>query len=362
MLSRVVIQNFKSIGAQGVDLELKPLTFLVGPNGGGKSSIIEAIGVAAQDSPKGQSADFHDWTDIVHRRDGSSTRVRVDFDPSLWGDPQLGFVFQVEIQPNGGIRRPVSFVFDSQEVASLSEKNKVLINRHRNETLKPRTFLLSSVRGSVPYTANTGADPDWVGMYGQDLTLILAKEFGQSKNRHVAHKIGGWANRFGTRGLNAGFWGRNEAGADYSDSHLDANVNLSLSSSGAKQILTVITQLFWAPKGSLIMIEEPEISLHPKAQLDVLEVFSEAINDDAKQIIATTHSLFLMQGIGYAVHKGWLDSEQIAVYHVEKKKDTGTVAKRLKVKKTGYIQGWIPSFNKVERDLLREWAKTLPRA
>ena len=33
MLSRVKIQNFKSIGEPGVDLELKPLTFLVGPNG-----------------------------------------------------------------------------------------------------------------------------------------------------------------------------------------------------------------------------------------------------------------------------------------------------------------------------------------
>ena len=34
MLSRVKIQNFKSIGEPGVDLEFKPLTLLVGPNGG----------------------------------------------------------------------------------------------------------------------------------------------------------------------------------------------------------------------------------------------------------------------------------------------------------------------------------------
>ncbi len=35
MLSRAIIKNFKSIGEPGVDLELKPLTLLVVPNGGG---------------------------------------------------------------------------------------------------------------------------------------------------------------------------------------------------------------------------------------------------------------------------------------------------------------------------------------
>ena len=54
MLSRVVIKNFKSIGEPGVDLALKPLTLLVGPNGGGKSSILEAIAVTAQQSPSGK--------------------------------------------------------------------------------------------------------------------------------------------------------------------------------------------------------------------------------------------------------------------------------------------------------------------
>jgi AAA15 family ATPase/GTPase len=42
MLSRVVIKNFKSIGEPGVDLKLKPLTLLVGPNGAKQAEIEEA--------------------------------------------------------------------------------------------------------------------------------------------------------------------------------------------------------------------------------------------------------------------------------------------------------------------------------
>ena len=125
------------------------------------------------------------------------------------------------------------------------------------------------------------------------------------------------------------------------------------------KVLPVIVQLFWADPESITLIEEPEISLHPKAQIDMLAMFGEAINQD-KQIIATTHSLFMMQGIGYAVHKGWLEPDQVAVYHVEKKKGTGTTSKRLPLSEKGYIKGWVPSFAKVEGQLLREWTKTLP--
>ena len=42
-IKRVSVKNFKSIGSAGVDIELKPLIFFVGPNGGGKSAILEAI-------------------------------------------------------------------------------------------------------------------------------------------------------------------------------------------------------------------------------------------------------------------------------------------------------------------------------
>ena len=83
MISQVVIENFKSIGESGVDLELKPLTLLVGPNGGGKSSILEAIAVASQNSPKGKLVSFPSWDSVMHRQSGSKSVIDVYFD---WPD------------------------------------------------------------------------------------------------------------------------------------------------------------------------------------------------------------------------------------------------------------------------------------
>jgi len=95
LISRVTIENFKSIGEPGVDLELKPLTLLVGPNGGGKSSILEAIAVAIQDAPGGTLTNFQSWEAIVHKPNGTKATTELFFSSGDFGD-RLGIRFSSE--------------------------------------------------------------------------------------------------------------------------------------------------------------------------------------------------------------------------------------------------------------------------
>ena len=342
MISRVSIQNFKSIGEPGVDLELKPLTLLVGPNGGGKSSILEAIAVAKQQDVHGELVSFPSWDSILHKPDASEGAIDIEFEVSGSGEQPI---YRIAFDINGVDPLPL-FIDSPDDQRQLFHKN---------------CFLIPTVRGTIPFSTNTRREiPSAVGTNGDDLILLLSVIFGQRTHQHVAGQIAKWASRFGVGELKAGLHGGSQTGSDYLDKELKAVLNLALSSSGARQILTVITQLFWSAQGSLLMIEEPEISLHPQAQVDVLEMFAEAINQDNKQIIATTHSHIMLQALGYAVQKGWLERDDIAVYHIEKGK-TGTKAKLLPLAKSGYIKQWVPSYTKVEKQLLREWAKTLPR-
>jgi len=352
MISRVTIKNFKSIGEPGVDLELKPLTLLVGPNGGGKSSILEAIAVAIQRNPTGTLTQFRTWEAIIHKTNDIEATTELYFDA---GEQNANLGLRWTYGTHG--QKNIEYLVN--EEVSRSRAVKASIDRQASESQR-NTFLLGSVRGDVPYLANTSTEPDRIGIHGEHLLLLLAIIFGQRRYQDAARGIARWAERFGISELNAGIRGSGQSGSDYWDNELKVVLDVVLSSSGAKQILTVITQLFWSPKGSLLMIEEPEISLHPKAQVDVLQMFSEAIRKDDKQIIATTHSLILLQALGYVVQKGWLSREDMAVYHIEKRR-TGTSAKQLPLGKEGYIRGWVPSYTKVERELLREWAKTLPR-
>lgn len=343
MINNIKIRNFKSIGQEGLSLELKPLTLLVGPNGSGKSSIVEAIAIAAQDGNlNGEMFNVpHNEIIFQHQKSGNIT-ITVMF------TQDIGYQFTLKYQ-NGeykGLAR--------SEVGSSNKGREKLLSE-----LIGRFFLLSSVRGDVPTQTQTGRDITWVGVHGERLLDVLAVIYGQRTHDKVAAQITYWANKFGLMGLKAGFWGSNQLNADYRDNALNTSLRLALASSGARQVLTVISQLFWSPPQSIIAIEEPEISLHPKAQIDISTLYSDVLKA-GKQIIATTHSSLMLLAIMSAIQKQLLRAEDVVIYHVEKKRGTGTMVKSLPINKQGRIQRWIPSFAKEEKKLFQEWLNILP--
>jgi predicted ATPase len=108
------------------------------------------------------------------------------------------------------------------------------------------------------------------------------------------------------------------------------------------------------------MIEEPEISLHIESQLELPKLFSEAIKE-GKQVIVTTHSEHLILALKPLIASGELKPEDVAIWHFEKTEE-GTKAARLKLTGKGIVEGWIPSYVKAEKEIIKEWVSTLPEA
>ncbi|MFC1786883.1 ATP-dependent endonuclease [Halobacteriota archaeon] len=69
--------------------------------------------------------------------------------------------------------------------------------------------------------------------------------------------------------------------------------------SGTKEILYLTTLLHTTPKGSVLMIEEPEIHLHPDAIRKLLSLTEKICERDEKQILITTHSPILTNGSSF---------------------------------------------------------------
>lgn len=62
-------------------------------------------------------------------------------------------------------------------------------------------------------------------------------------------------------------------------------------SAGSKEILTLITQIILSSEGTdLLMIEEPELHLHPGAQREILDLIHEELGDGGPQVIISTHA------------------------------------------------------------------------
>ena len=158
--------------------------------------------------------------------------------------------------------------------------------------------------------------------------------------------------------IKAGWWSGKYLSSDYIDPELRTCLNMALASQGSRQILTIITQLFWSRPGSIIMLEEPEISLHIEAQLELPGMFSDAIKE-GKQVIVTTHSEHLILALKPLIVNGELKPEDVAIWHFEKTSE-GRKAEKLNLTDKGIVEGWIPSYVKAEGEIIKEGFNTLP--
>lgn len=65
---------------------------------------------------------------------------------------------------------------------------------------------------------------------------------------------------------------------------------------GFSQVFPILVQLAIMPKGSTLIVEQPELHLHPKAQVALAYVFSNAARQ-GKRLIIESHSEHLLRGI-----------------------------------------------------------------
>lgn len=82
-------------------------------------------------------------------------------------------------------------------------------------------------------------------------------------------------------------------GVDEWNGRLD-DVNISLLGFGISQVLPIIAQCVLAEPGSLLVIEQPELHLHPRAQADLADVFIACTKKHNFRLLVETHSEHLL--------------------------------------------------------------------
>jgi predicted ATPase len=273
--------------------------------------------------------------------------------------------FKEFIQPSGNIEYmldPACFGYNWKQdkkqgyVEELYSKAREIIKKIDNAVRD--IYFISAIRGEVRPLVEIGAGEPRLGTHGEGIIEMLSLIFRRPEYEKMSRKISEWASKFGMEELKAGWWGKNVLSSDYIDPELRTRLNMALASQGSRQLLTIITQLFWSTPGSVIMIEEPEISLHIEAQLELPKMFSDAIKE-GKQVIVTTHSEHLILALKPLIVHGELKPEDVAIWHFEKSEE-GTKAEKLKLTDKGIVEGWIPSYVEAEREIIKEWYNTLP--
>jgi len=93
---------------------------------------------------------------------------------------------------------------------------------------------------------------------------------------------------------------------------------------GMTYALPLMVALLSAQPGDLILVENPEAHLHPRAQQRVTELCVRAA-DAGIQVLVETHSDHVMNGVRVAVHRGRIKPEDVAMLYFEATNDQASV-------------------------------------
>lgn len=121
-----------------------------------------------------------------------------------------------------------------------------------------------------------------------------------------------------------------------------AKINLASMGCGISQLVPVVVQTVLLPKLGCLLVEQPEIHLHPSAQADLADLFIGNITG-RRQFIIETHSEHFVLRLRRRIAEGKIKPERIGIFFVEKKRGLTRIQK-LNLKPNGHFEEWPTGF------------------
>ena len=156
---------------------------------------------------------------------------------------------------------------------------------------------------------------------------LYEKDSGSTENE--LDKINDWAKKLGYGKILDKQKGNNAVMGMYKDPILNIDVAIVDGGHGGNVFLPIIFEGYSFIDG-ILLIEEPEISLHPGAQGDVLDFFIEMVGQRNHQIIFTSHSEYFLKKIIRYYRNKRINEELIDII-VTFKESEGITIKRMRL-------------------------------
>ncbi len=361
------LKNFKAF--EEADVELAPLTVLLGANGTGKSAILHALVLLKQSLRGGDYRvpltfggpliDLGGLQNVQWQHQSSNALFfhlawdnghAVAFE--VTSRQKVGLVvnrgeFRVKVDgqeyhiESDDVATPWYFSFD---VTGPTEKRQAFLNV--NATIREFFDALRYVgplrQPSREYPFS-GEAPESVGPDAQYLIPFLLA------HSEITERISAWlrkqklADALEVRETARGS-GRWAVYLVESKKHR-WRWNLVDTGFGYTQLIPMLAELYGAPPGGLVLVEQPELHLHPRLAVEVGDLLAEAV-EEGKRLVVETHSEHLVLRIRRRIADGKLSADQVALYFVERSHKGGrSTLKRIPLNELGQLeQGWPDDF------------------
>lgn len=402
MISKVELENFKCI--EKASLQFSPLTVIIGPNGSGKSAVLHSIMILkkfifqTQNFKLENLGDFlyADYINIgsfeeliyLHRiqkrmlisLEFTSDTVSMSTELTLRKPPSsseskirilkplaltLSMPFRsFPYQPQQAIKTKVNYLGTSNEISwnginiystgpKAHELNK-LLSLYREVLSKTFLFHLRQAFRAPVYPAGTIS----INLNKPILTEMEVLNYLSQPSPiidDILEKISYYLQNLIDMEISV----RASRNIVRASTRMRGIARFVLSSEGlGSNRLAYMLMTLFLPQVRVLLIEEPEVHLHPNTVFKLGKAFAEIVKNARKQIILTTHSEHLLIALLSSVAKGILTPEDLTIYYFEKK-GSKTKINKLKVTKTGQVEGGLPGFFESDWNMFLEYLKSL---
>ncbi len=112
---------------------------------------------------------------------------------------------------------------------------------------------------------------------------------------------------------------------------------------GVSQILPVLVLCFYVPEGSTVILEQPEIHLHPSVQAGLADVFNDAWEKRKVQVIVESHSEHLLRRLQRRIAEKKLSQDNVGLYFCKEENGVSRL-ESLEIDLFGNISNWPQDF------------------
>lgn len=289
MINNIQIKSFKCI--ENEDLDFGLLNIITGLNSAGKSSIIQAIQLFEQAlNCEEETLRYYSFNVIRNRYLNAK---------------------EVQISLNG---KKCSFV---EKEFNFPDKSGISLKKNKN------IFFLKEDRIG-PRDSHANIESDDIGDDGEFILSLLYKhqsspisqELVLAESETLAQNVDFWLEKIFDKHIELKVQKNTnpkELGATFTFDELDGILPTQLGA-GLSYAASVVIVCLRAKPGDVVVIQNPEIHLHPAAQSKMGE-FLAFIASKGIQIIAETHCEHLINRIRYEVYSKQINSEDVKVFY-----------------------------------------------
>jgi predicted ATPase len=387
-ITAITVKGFKSLYDE-TRIELRPLTILAGRNSSGKSSVMQPLLLLKQtlEQPvdpgplwlRGPNVSFTTLEQLLSRVAGPvpSKAFLVRTETPTW---RLSYTFEYTDTGVHPHQRLEALPGSSLSIPNLEkEPADLTVRRWRflalsvigdttgirpgfgfNELMQTAAWIrrlvhVPGLRGN-PERAypRTATGPMFPGLFADYVASVIAHW--QATRDDRVRKVGDELQRLGLT------W-KVQAKA-VSDAEIELRVgrlpkpqrggardlvNIADVGFGVSQVLPVVVALLVANPGQPVYLEQPELHLHPSAQLALAGLLANAAKRGV-QVIAETHSDLLLLGVQTLVAKGDLRPDDVILHWFQRHDDGRTTVVSTTLDEKGRYQDaqWPEDFGDVE--------------